>query len=319
MGGFYGSIHVRTDSNQPVKDVLEVIAKKKKHKFYLSPPINGWVSIFPEGSGQDERVSKYIAKYLDYDILHLLVHDDGIFCYWYYHKGSLIDEYNSHPGYFGEFVSRRKREKLKGNPDVFKDRLVDHSKLLEIREVLRKPYDFSKNISEGKKITEKFKIIQKKLKEIKKIINNPDLTHNFLSENPKLLEDKMKSMAQEAKNKGLKSHEEIQNLITKPENLQDIMGTLLTGLVKSSGISNEVENIVKESSGKPQSESDNDTGKSIADKGMLTKPPEGLFASETMRKFADILGIPNAITSYEYLDSGEIEDILEWDRFIKIC
>ena len=188
--------------------------------------------------------------------------------------------------------------------------------MLQIHEVLREPTDFGKNVSDSKNVIEKFKKIEKKLKEIKKIINNPDSTLRFLSENPKLLEEDMKSLAQEAKNKGLKSPEEIEKLITKPEHIQDIMGTIMTGLVKSSGIQNEVEKIVKDSSGKP----DNDTnaGKSVANKDMLNAPPPGLFASNTMSKFADILGIPNVVTSYEYLASGETDGILEWDKFTEI-
>ena len=40
--------------------------------------------------------------------------------------------------YFGGFCLRRKREKLKGNPDAFKDLVTDHAKLLQIHEVLSK-------------------------------------------------------------------------------------------------------------------------------------------------------------------------------------
>ena len=53
------------------------------------------------------------------------------------------------------------------------------------------------------------------------------------------------------------------------------------------------------------------------DKGNMI-PPEGLFASDTMFRFADILGIPNVMASYEYLKAGEIESIKKWDRFVEI-
>ncbi len=45
---------------------------------------------------------------------------------------------------------------------------------------------------------------------------------------------------------------------------------------------------------------------------------ESVFASENMRKFADILGIKNAVTSYEYLAQGEIDNIIGWQDFIRI-
>ncbi|MCJ7729870.1 MAG: hypothetical protein MUO27_08360 [Sedimentisphaerales bacterium] len=320
MGGFYGSIHVRTDSNQHIKAVLETIAKKKKHKFYLSPPINGWVSIFPDGSGQDERVSRYIAKHLDYDILHLLVHDDDIFCYWYYRKGSLVDEYNSRPGYFGEFVSHKKREKLKGNPDVFKELVTDQSKILQIRDILHSPQQFDNNAILDKKTNEQIKRFEKINKGINKFINDPDAMLHFLSENPHILESNMKPLAEEAKSKNLKSPEEIQKLITCSQHTQDIMIKIVTDFAKSRGFMNEAGNWTGFSSGAPTNSSDDkmNTKEGAIDKVKLCQPPAGLFASETMSRFASLLGITNAVTSYEYLADGETDNILEWDKFVEV-
>jgi len=41
----------------------------------------------------------------------------------------------------------------------------------------------------------------------------------------------------------------------------------------------------------------------INDKGNI-KAPEGLFASEIMLEFAEILSISNVLASYEYLKDG---------------
>jgi hypothetical protein len=49
------------------------------------------------------------------------------------------------------------------------------------------------------------------------------------------------------------------------------------------------------------------------------KVPNGLFASDMMFRFAEILGIPNAIASYEYLKAGEVDNVKEWGRFIEIA
>jgi hypothetical protein len=320
MGGFYGSIHVRADSNQLIKRVLEMVAQKKKRKFYLAPPINGWVGVFPDGYGQDERLSKFIAKQLDYDVLHLMVHDDDTFCYWFYRNGNLVDEYNSHPGYFGEFVSRKKREKLKGNPDVFNDLVTDHTKIPRIREILCKPKDLSKDALLDPNIIEKLKRFEEVSKEIKKFINDPDSIIRFLAENPHLLDEKTRSLAQEAKNTGLMSPEELQKLIAKPEHIQDIIGRLITGFLKSRGFMNETGNWTEDLTGSSiNARSDESKFKDgFIGKTERYQPPAGLFASETMRQFADLLGITNAVTSYEYLAAGEIDNILEWNRFAEV-
>jgi len=35
-------------------------------------------------------------------VLHVVVHDDDIFCYFFYRGGRLVDRYNSFPDYFAE-------------------------------------------------------------------------------------------------------------------------------------------------------------------------------------------------------------------------
>ncbi len=43
-----------------------------------------------------------------------------------------------------------------------------------------------------------------------------------------------------------------------------------------------------------------------------------VFTTELLASFSDILGLPNTLTSYEYLANGETEDIRKWDEFEKI-
>ncbi|MHB0998556.1 MAG: hypothetical protein ACYC27_04860 [Armatimonadota bacterium] len=45
---------------------------------------------------------------------------------------------------------------------------------------------------------------------------------------------------------------------------------------------------------------------------------ECAFADDALADFAEILNLPNALTSYEYLADGETDDIEGWDSFIKI-
>jgi len=43
-----------------------------------------------------------------------------------------------------------------------------------------------------------------------------------------------------------------------------------------------------------------------------------VFTTELLAAFSDIFGLPNTMTSYEYLDNGETGDVREWDEFEKI-
>jgi WD40 repeat protein len=42
------------------------------------------------------------------------------------------------------------------------------------------------------------------------------------------------------------------------------------------------------------------------------------FAYLVLKKFCEVLGIRNAVTSYEYLQEGEVDDIEGWDQFVHI-
>src|SRR5690242_16109489 len=115
MGAFFGSIQIRTDDQEVVRAALEKVAGKKKCHFLLAPAIRGWTAAYPSGHGQDESVSKALAKALPFDIIHTLVHDDDIFAYFVYRSGKLLDQYNSAPDYF-QPVSARKKAQVAGHP-----------------------------------------------------------------------------------------------------------------------------------------------------------------------------------------------------------
>jgi WD40 repeat protein len=140
MGAFFGSIQIRTTDRQLVLDALNSIVKRT-HRFLISPPINGWTSVFPNTGGQDEKVSKALAKKLNLVMLHLLVHDDDVFCYWLYRDGKLIDKYNSCPEYFGPVSAAAKRQS-QGKPERLGELLdVDGHGTEDLRTLLagRKP------------------------------------------------------------------------------------------------------------------------------------------------------------------------------------
>jgi len=319
MGEFYGSIHVRTESYDSTKRLLEGIAKKQGHKFYLSPPIDGWISFFPAKYGQIP-LGLEIAKNTRSDVLQLLVHDDDIFCYWYYRDGRVVDEYNSRPGYFGEEVTEDDMGRLKGRAEVFSGLLGDPQKIEEIREIL-KPVAISDDITVADNVAREEKKLRSLSKEIDDFIKDPEEVQRFLSENPGLFEEEMKSLAEEASSHGMQSLEQIQKSMEESGKAQDCVVRILAEFMRSR-TDTEDHGVLGSGSGERE-EIHDDLEKVIFDKCPVDdagdiRPPAGLFASETMNRFAEVLGIRNAVTSYEYLADGDTDNICGWDQFIEI-
>ncbi len=64
MGTFAGSVHVRGSDSRRLRGVLTKVARKLECRFFLAPKVDGWLTAFPSGSGQDLRVSMEIAQLL---------------------------------------------------------------------------------------------------------------------------------------------------------------------------------------------------------------------------------------------------------------
>src|SRR5215469_11670620 len=132
MGAFYGSIHVRTEDSAPVQQALEELAKEADCRFLLGPALSGWVSVFPNKAGQNDQISAKVAKGLRNEIFHFIVHDDDIFCYFFYRDGQLIDRYNSCPDYFQK-VSDEEKQECRGRPELFKHLLSKPGALAKLK------------------------------------------------------------------------------------------------------------------------------------------------------------------------------------------
>ncbi len=62
-------------------------------------------------------------------------------------------------------------------------------------------------------------------------------------------------------------------------------------------------------------------GKTVADLEQLLCPEKAggtLFADDLLQTFADLLGLPNALTSYDYLKAGESDGTEGWDQFLHV-
>lgn len=138
MGAFFGSVHVRTDDADSIRVELETLAAGGERRFLIAPPIRGWVSVFPSGSGQDWTVSEELSRIVTKPILHCIVHDDDVFTYRLYRSGVMADEYNSAPGYFDPNVSRDQRP-AGGRVELLREFLPKPEKLSDLHGVLSEP------------------------------------------------------------------------------------------------------------------------------------------------------------------------------------
>lgn len=115
MGGFFGSIQVRTGERDPVLKAVATLVRDDL-RFLVGPELDGWVAVYPSGNGQDIAVAAALATRVSMPVIHLLVHDDDVFAYEAYAEGKPIDSYNSRPDYF-EPVDDAERERVRGRPE----------------------------------------------------------------------------------------------------------------------------------------------------------------------------------------------------------
>lgn len=133
MGGHHGTIHVRTGDRDVVRSAVERLVSDRTRRYLIAPPIDGWVTVFPEHNGQDSAVSVALAaKLADKTLIHCLVHDDDVFAYWLFEGGRIADTYNSCPDYFGD-PSPPPRG---GNAEALKHLLLDPAKVSELQALL---------------------------------------------------------------------------------------------------------------------------------------------------------------------------------------
>jgi WD40 repeat protein len=132
VGAFYGSVHLRTEDRQIVRQIVEALAKQHG-RFLIGPALGGWVGVYPENHGQDECVAEAIASRFPGTVLYVMVHDSDIFAYSFFRDGRLIDSYNSCPDYFGE---SDESEECGGRPEVFRDLLPDEAAVQQLAELL---------------------------------------------------------------------------------------------------------------------------------------------------------------------------------------
>src|ERR1051325_3964302 len=119
MGSFLTNLQVRSESTASVREALLPLVKGRA---YISPPKNGWVTVYDEASDSQHdallsRIAAVLSRSLHTAVFAFLVHDSDVAMYWLYQNGALADEFNSAPDYFDEEVSEQVRARVRGNGD----------------------------------------------------------------------------------------------------------------------------------------------------------------------------------------------------------
>ncbi|MEO5960067.1 MAG: hypothetical protein ABIZ49_13100 [Opitutaceae bacterium] len=100
MGAFYHSLHVRSSDQVGVQRVLEEIIRERAQRLWMSPAVNGWVSIFPDDLAVVLTLGPLLSRHCRADALATVVHDSDVFLYTVFRDGEKIEEYESAPDYF---------------------------------------------------------------------------------------------------------------------------------------------------------------------------------------------------------------------------
>jgi hypothetical protein len=93
-------------------------------RFFVAPPTARWITAYPSGHGQDDRVGSAVARRLAHHLIQLQVHDSAIFAYQYHHAGREVDSFSSIPDYFGA-IPHEEHTRLRGRPNALTPILRD--------------------------------------------------------------------------------------------------------------------------------------------------------------------------------------------------
>jgi N-acetylglutamate synthase-like GNAT family acetyltransferase len=102
----YASLHVQTDDAEAVEAaVAKYLPRLGGSGGRVAGPRNGWVAVYAELTDRDRRARERLASELSNAtaavVCALAVEDGSVVRYTLYERGSIVDEYQSVPEYFG--------------------------------------------------------------------------------------------------------------------------------------------------------------------------------------------------------------------------
>jgi len=140
MGAFFTNCHVRASNKSACINALGGLVHSRA---MVTEPENGWITVYDETSESQDieelrRLGKGISAKLKTSVFCFLVHDSDIFVYLLYNNGKLVDQFDSHPDYFGP-VTDKHRKRWAGNFDRLVKLAKQGTTAGKIGKVLTKP------------------------------------------------------------------------------------------------------------------------------------------------------------------------------------
>lgn len=120
MGASFTNLQVR---NATAKIISALLQKLTDSRAYVSPEHNGWVTVYPEVTeDQNDETLRALASGLSLslktDVIGFLVHDSDIAAYWLYRSGVLADEFDSDPDCLGRSPDNKTRQRVRGSVEA---------------------------------------------------------------------------------------------------------------------------------------------------------------------------------------------------------
>ena len=144
MGTTYSNIQVRIGSQDAVISTLTPLLKEPA---YVSPSVNGWVGVYPEGGATDtDELAKSLSASLSCGAFSWNVYDSDVFMYTLCENGKVRDEFNSDPDWGTDPDDEdalppdaAERKRVRGKPEVLVQYCLPGVGYSRVQEVLSPP------------------------------------------------------------------------------------------------------------------------------------------------------------------------------------
>jgi hypothetical protein len=148
MGSFFTNVQVRCADPEAIARAIREDAREcgtdelaptadlaPDRSVLILPPKDGWIAIYDEATeGQDavslERIAVAASRAARDHAFSVAIHDSDVLDLRLHRDGARLDRFDSFPGYFGEKVSKKRREAVAGDPAQW-GAIGDSSKLRE--------------------------------------------------------------------------------------------------------------------------------------------------------------------------------------------
>jgi hypothetical protein len=120
MGAFFVNYQIKSgDQDRVAAAAAELI----QGRAYVSPPKNGWITLYDEISDQQDayeigRLGSELSAQLKAVVFAFVVNDSAMFVYYLFDNGDLLDEYNSAPPPTSEDADADQKVRFAGRPDI---------------------------------------------------------------------------------------------------------------------------------------------------------------------------------------------------------